>query len=128
MHSIPSISCTALWVVCLALLIAAEEFTDRKVTGLAEGAGRNGVYFQYPRPFSSLFPNLVLSIHLVAKSSTFVLSFVLISYWAGIEVTSSPDISYSFISTVALNMAPIAITTSRYPGENLQVLKFLRQT
>lgn len=57
----------------------------------------------------------------------FLLSFVLISYWVGVEVTSCQDISYCCISAVALSMAPIAITTIRYPGESFQVLKFLRQ-
>lgn len=83
--------------------------------------------FPVSRPFSSFLLNLMLSIHFVAKDSSFLLSFVLISYCAGVEITSSSDISYSCISAVALDMAPIAITTIRYPGENLQVLKFLRQ-
>lgn len=100
---------------------------ESRQSGVAEGAGRNGVYFQCPRPFSSFFLNLIFSIHFVARCSSFLLSFVLYSYGAGVEVTFSPDIFYSCISAVALSMAPIATTTIRYPGENFQVLKFLRQ-
>lgn len=45
MHSFPSTSCIALWVVSLVLLIAAEEFTDRKVISLEWQKGHGDMVF-----------------------------------------------------------------------------------
>lgn len=123
MRSVPSTSCIALWVVSLGLLTAAEGFTDGKVTNLGWQKGQGEMVFIYSIPgHSPFFPNLMLSIHFVAKGSSFLSFFVLISYWARVEVTSSTDISYSCISAMALNIASIAFTTIRHPGKNL-VLK-----